>query len=473
MVLTQFNSTSYFLYRGEAMGYEYEFLRSFADERDLYLQPVVVRDRDSLYALLNRGVGDVVAARLSRSAADTAWVRLTDPLYRTRPVLVQREESFAEMDLPEAVDSLVDSVRNAPPPQEELQQGSRAVPALYPEEVLVRARLVTEPLDLAGQSVHVLSGTRFRDRLLELSDAVTGEILVVEVDSGSAEMLMREVSEERIHYTVGHENVARLQESYYSNLVIQPTVDEPYQVVLAVRKNAPALQEALNSWRSGNPGMMANLYRRYFRDRRGYRERVTDAYLASETGRLGPYDDLFRSESERLGWDWRLLASQAFQESRFRPRARSWAGAMGLLQLMPATAREVGVRNPYDPEENVRGAVDYLEWLTSVWEEEIPDSTERMKFILASYNAGAGHVGDARRLALKYDGDPNDWASVAYWLLRKSERAVYRDPVVRYGFCRGLEPVTYVDRILDRFEHYRQTVVPASSPEGMAANSLR
>jgi membrane-bound lytic murein transglycosylase F len=159
-----------------------------------------------------------------------------------------------------------------------------------------------------------------------------------------------------------------------------------------------------------------------------------------------------------LKWDWRLLAAQAFQESRFKPAARSWAGATGLLQLMPATAREYGVKNALDPEDNVRGAVKFLVWLTKYWN-KIPSEDERLKFILASYNTGAGHVEDAQRLTEKYGGDPQAWNDVAYWLLQKSKVQYSTDPVVKYGFCRGIEPVTYVALILERFNHYKQFVV--------------
>jgi membrane-bound lytic murein transglycosylase F len=125
---------------------------------------------------------------------------------------------------------------------------------------------------------------------------------------------------------------------------------------------------------------------------------------------------------------------------------------------MPGTAREVGVSRILDPEQNVAGAVRYLTKLFERWEREIPDSTERLKFVLAAYNTGTGHVQDAQRLAQKNGGDPTLWDDVAYWLLQKSKRAVYTDPVVRHGFSRGLEPVTYVQKILERFANYRQHV---------------
>ena len=101
----------------------------------------------------------------------------------------------------------------------------------------------------------------------------------------------------------------------------------------------------------------------------------------------------------------------------------------------------------------------FLRWLDGHWDERIGNSSERLKFVLASFNAGAGHVEDAQRLAEKHGDDPKKWDDVAYWLLQKSKAEYYTDPVVKYGFCRGVEPVTYVSLILDRFQHYRQFVV--------------
>jgi membrane-bound lytic murein transglycosylase F len=197
---------------------------------------------------------------------------------------------------------------------------------------------------------------------------------------------------------------------------------------------------------------------------------IHDVQPERRTGRLSEYDDLFRREVGQLGWDWRLLASLAYQESQFLPTARSWAGAQGLLQLMPGTARVLGVRNRYDPEENVSGGVRFLVDLTARWTPLIADPDERLRFILASYNVGPGHVDDARRLTEKYGGDSHVWENVAYWLLQKSKREVYTDPVVRHGFARGLEPVTYVAKILERYEHYRQFVTgEEAGPEVQAA----
>jgi membrane-bound lytic murein transglycosylase F len=181
-------------------------------------------------------------------------------------------------------------------------------------------------------------------------------------------------------------------------------------------------------------------------------------YLTQETRRLSSYDALFREGAERLGWDWRLLASQAYQESRFDPAARSWAGAEGLLQLMPSTAREVKVRNRRDPKQNVDGSVRYLEKLGRDWTKRLSSGKDPLPFVLASYNVGTGHVDDARRLARKNGGDPDDWETVAYWLTQLAKKNVYEDPAVRLGYARGTEPVQYVSAIFERYDHYRQFV---------------
>ncbi len=386
--------------------------------------------------ILNRGQGDIVAARLFPREEWREKIAYTQPLHRTEMVVVQRG-----------------SPGRAEP--------TRAVRRVLPDSVVLPVKPIQQPAQLTGKEVHVREQTLASERLLELSDSLTGDIQVVEVDPKvSNEALIRQVAQGKVDYTVASEDVAKLAEAYYTNVAIRPVIGPPAGLVWAVRRNAPGLLQALNAWiasqQSGDT--FAELYRKYFEDRKGYRERVESRHLTSETGRLSDYDDLMKRHAQELGWDWRLLASQAYQESRFDPRAKSWAGAQGLLQLMPKTARSFGVRDPWDPDQNVAGAVRFLRDLERIWTPKIPDPAERLKFILAAYNTGTDHVEDAQRLAEKNGGNPAVWKDVSFWLLQKSKRQVYTDPVVKYGFSRGLEPVTYVDRVLDRFEHYKQFV---------------
>lgn len=451
VLLAPYNSTTYFLYRGEPMGYEYELIRRFARANDLYLQTRVVRDRDSLFYLLNRGDGDIAAARLIPEISDSARVAFTNGIYQTRPVLVQQELPPQAVDFPEPLDTLLAQQQAQP-------VGDDFAPL---PQVTLEAQLIESPEELSGHSIHIPSESAYFETLVELADTVTGDIEVVRVRGGvDDEELIRRVARGEIELTVSQENLAQLRESYYQNIAVQPTMGRMHSIAWAVRTNAPTLRQKLNAFLATErrKARFNALYQKYFVDRRGFLERAASEYLTSSTGRLSPYDDLFKKYAPEVGWDWRLLASQAFQESRFKPRAKSWAGAAGLLQLMPRTARQFGVRDRYDPEDNVRGAAKFLVWLENYWDDKIPDQRERLKFIIASYNAGIGHVGDARRLAQKYGANPDVWDEVSYWMLQKSKRKYYKDPVVRYGFARGLEPVHYVAIILERYDHYRQFV---------------
>lgn len=442
-IVAPYNSTTYFIYQGEPLGFEYELLAAFAKDLGVTLKIVVVNDPKSLIPALNEGEGDIAAARLMPNPDDQASAAFTDALYHTDPVLVQQDE----------------------PPSAAGKGTERAIkpgPADPTPEVDIQARLVTKPAQLAGQRVDLPEQSPFRRTLMELSDEISGDIYVVEVGGKFAdEALAQKVARGEVQFTVMQKNLADLKEAEFKNLKVRPILGQTQKVSWAVRKNSPELLATLNTWiaEKKKTPLVNVLYQKYFVDRRRYLERVTSEYLTSTTGKLCEYDALLKQYATELNWDWRLLASQAYQESRFKPSARSWAGATGLLQLMPETAMDYGVKNPLDPDDNVQGAIRFLKWLQQYWAKRIADENERLKFILASYNAGAGHVEDAQRLTEKYGGNPEVWDDVAYWLLQKSTQQYSSDPVVKFGFCRGLEPVNYVSHILERFEHYKQFVV--------------
>jgi membrane-bound lytic murein transglycosylase F len=478
-VLFTYNSTGYFVYRGEVMGLEFRLLRAFAEDQGLELEPVVVRDRRELVRRLAAGEGDVIAARLlDREAAHhQGAVLATRPLYVTPPTLVQEIRGMDDPQLPEPIEELIEEheeeVTEVAEPEREEDRELRHAPETVRE---LRARMVTRPAQLAGKTVHLDRGSSYVHHLVELRDRLSGDIRVVELErSPNPESAIEEVAEGTPRYTVAPENLAELQEEYYVNIEVLPVLGEPDRVVWAVRRGSPALHRALDGWLAANPERVTKEYRTYFEDREGFRERVESRYLTSATGRLSRYDAMIKQAAADLDWDWRLLASQAYQESRFDPDARSWAGAVGILQIMPATAREVGVERLRDPEENLAGAVRYLRKLDAYWRRHLPEVSpeERLRFVLASYNAGMGHVQDARRLAAKHGADDESWEEVAYWLLRLSETAVYNDPVVKYGFVRGLEPVTYVALINERYRHYLDFVEPEVPAKQMPRTGAR
>ena len=196
-------------------------------------------------------------------------------------------------------------------------------------------------------------------------------------------------------------------------------------------------------------GVFYNItYKKYFKNKRNIRKH--EKIRAGKTGRISDYDHLFKKFAQRFGFDWRLIAAQAYAESRFDPRARSWVGAKGLMQIMPRTARELGFRNVVKPRNGVHAGVKYLARMRDRFEPEL-EVVDRNSFALASYNAGYGHVLDARRMAESRGLDANRWSgNVERAMLLLSHPKFAKQ--ARYGYCRGSEPVGYVRKI---FEHYQ------------------
>ena len=173
-------------------------------------------------------------------------------------------------------------------------------------------------------------------------------------------------------------------------------------------------------------------------------------------GIISAYDDLFRKYSSSAGWDWRLLAAMSYQESGFDPQAVSSMGAMGLMQLMPSTADAMGVPRDkrFDPEQNISASARYIRKVSQSFS-DIKDAEERIKFTLAAYNGGVGHVQDAQTLTRKAGRNHQVWQEVAPFILHLSEPRYYRDPDVLNGYMRGSETEAYVRLIMNRWNQYR------------------
>lgn len=193
-----------------------------------------------------------------------------------------------------------------------------------------------------------------------------------------------------------------------------------------------------------------NILKKYFDSKKNHPVEGASYDRKFINGYASPFDDLYKAHTAESNWDWRLLAAQGYTESRFNPKARSWAGASGVMQIMPKTARDFGLKKSEltDPSRSIETAVKILDRYDDILAQLVSDPIERQKFVMASYNAGPGHVLDAIRLAKKYGYDPELWDdNVEKAMLMKMNRKYYRDPVVKYGYSRGRETVDYVERI--------------------------
>ena len=412
-IITRNNAATFFLLRGEQVGFEYELLREFARRQlDLHVEVVIAPDHEALFEMLARGAGDVVAASLPidsiRYAPDVAMTRPFNYVY----------------------DYLV---------------------ARYDDDSLLGMK------DLTGRTVTVRRSSTHWRTLERLRDAGLKLDLDAAPEDAETEMLIAAVGEGRIGLTVAASHVLDLELSHRTDVRKAFTLRGPVALGWAVRREDTELLAALDGFLDREyRGLFFNVvYQKYFESPariRRHREQRVDHESA---GGLSPYDAIIRREAEAYGFDWPLIVSQMYQESRFDPRARSPAGAVGLMQLLPRTATAFGASDPYDPEQAVRAATAYLDWLHSRLESDLTVK-DRMWFALAAYNAGFGRLRDARRLARELDLDPDRWFdNVEEAMGRLSRRAYYRKTA--RGYVRGTETVRYVREIRERYRAYLQT----------------
>lgn len=420
------STTSYFIYRGRPVGYEYELLSRLAEDLGVELEVLITGDIQDAFQMLDDGRADIMAYHLTVTKERSERVAFTEPHNNVYQVLVQRKpDNWRQLKLHQ-----------------------------------IEASLIRNPIDLGGKKVYTRKGSAFSDRLRNLSDEIGEDIDIEELEGAvDTEELIRKVVDGEINYTIADQDVALINATYYPDLDVETAVSFPQKIAWAVRKNAVELKAEVDDWvvkMKQSPDFYV-IYNRYFKNVKSQNYKARSTYSSITKGKISPYDDFMKTTAGRLGMDWLLLASVAFQESEFDPKSESWVGAQGLMQLTSNVIEEYGVDNVFDPEQNITAGSEHLNWLLDYWREDIPDDSERLKFALGSYNVGQGHVRDAMKLTKKYDGDPAVWdENVARYLELKSTSQYYRDPVVEFGYCRGSEPVKYVREVLNRYKQYLQ-----------------
>jgi len=407
-VLMPNNAASYFLYRGELHGFEYELAKAFADAHKLRLEVVVPDTHEDLLRWLKEGRADIAAGFLEPSDA-----------LRAQGFAFSRPYHYAPRHLVVHADAAVGCAR-----------------------------------DLRGRKVTVRRSSPYWNDLLELQAKGVDFELEPAAEDVETEELIARVATGEVEATVadGHLLDIELARGLAVKSGFQISGDRAHAV--AVRAGNRKLLAALNSFiKQEYKGLVYNiLYKKYFTNPRHVRTLAEGRPGHGKAPGLSPYDDITRRYAEQYGFDWRLITAQMYEESRFDPKAKSFAGAQGLLQVLPKTARFMGFNKITKPEEGIHAGIKYLDWVRNRFEPELPVN-ERMWFSLAAYNAGHGHVADARRLARQQGMDGDRWfdhTEKAMLLLSKKPYA----SKARYGYVRGIEPVSYVRDIRQRYRAY-------------------
>lgn len=417
-MITFYSTNTYFLNQGIEVGFEYELVKEFARENDLALEVVIAGADENPFDLLNSGVGDLIAANYTITPERREIANFTRPYNLVDQMVVFSSETPGK---PQTVEELAAS------------------------EIPISVR----------------RNSSYYSRLNELKEEGYNLQIDIISDGMDTEATLVQVGEGMLQATVADDNMYQAANRYMDGLYAGPEISQKDTIAWAIRENASLLETKMNRFlykhfrftedreEPKRSTFLNVLRKKYFESGRQIAQYYNPDWTYPSAGGLSPYDTIVRSVADTMGLDWLMLTSMIAQESGFDPNSESWTGAVGLMQVLPRFS-EIEYEYLYDPLVNVReGAriikehLDHYAYL---------DSTNQWALALATYNAGLGHVGDARRLAIDQNKDPNQWENVAEALLKLMQRRYNQH--ARYGFARGIETVRYVNETMNRYRTY-------------------
>lgn len=418
-VATVYGPASYFYYRDTTMGYDYDMMEQLAAMHSHSVKWIVAGSIEEAIAKVDSGIASIVASPIPTHGKFAKSVAFCGPETDIEQVLVQ-------------------------PPGD---------------------TVIVNVSQLAGRVVYVEKDSKGARELERINAELGGSIIVrpIDADSMATEDMLASVAHGDISMAVVDRASARLNKSYFPELNITLALSDPETAKWGVSRRNKWLADTINAWmaRTEPKEIQTELLKKYFDSNKNFPVEGASYDRNFENGYASPYDHLFRAHTDSTAWDWRMLAAQAYQESRFNPRARSWAGASGLMQIMPRTAKQFGLKQSEitDPSRSIETAVKILDRFDAILADRVPNPIERQKFTLAAYNAGPGHVLDAIRLAEKHGLNPQVWeGNVEQAMLMKMNKKYYNDPVVKYGYSRGRETVDYVKKIFLYYNEVKEKI---------------
>lgn len=415
---TLYSPTSYFIYREEKMGYDYDLVSRFAADKGMVLKLEVATSMASMVEMLEAGEIDMIAYEI--------------------PITSEYKDRMVHCGIERITTQVLVQPKNA-------KGGS-----------------ISDVTQLVGRDVYVEKDSKYQQRLSNLNDELGGGIKIHAIDRDTliTEDLIEMVSKGTIPLTVVDSDIAGINKTYYNDLDIGMDISYPQRASWAVARNMSWLADTVDVWtEQENPRRaQADLLKQYFEKSKDDRPVFK---LDFSSGKASPFDPLFKRYAAQIGWDWRMIAAQAYVESRFDSSQVSWAGARGIMQIMPATAKAHGLSADRitNNEASIATAVKIIKELDGQLKAKVPDPEERKKFIIAAYNSGIAHILDAIALAEKHGMDPRRWhGNVAQALLMKSKPEYYNDPVCRYGYFRGRQTFDYVINVYDFYNQCKARI---------------
>lgn len=418
---TTYGPLTYFIYRGEPMGYEYELIEDFIKFSGKELKLEIMSSLRQLIDSLENGAIDLIAYPVPYIEEYKENLVYVGPEELTWQVLIQNKKS----------------------------------------------KVINEPVELIGEKVVVNQFSKYYYRLKNLDDELGGGIDIVGLNNTyfSEEDYIKMVANGLIPFTVVDSDIATVNLPYYPELDMNLKISLEQKSSWVTTKTNIKLIEQIKNWelRQENADLIKIISKKYFENSRNendtsFYEGLKELTHKNKKGKISPFDQLFKTYGKKENIDWKLLAAISYNESGFKPDAVSIYGASGLMQIMPVAARAVGVDPSllFSPEENIKAGARVIQQLDNSFAKNIPDSTERIKFVIAAYNSGIAHILDAMTLAREFGLNQSKWiGNVSETLQWKSKPEFYNHPKVKYGFFRANETTEFVDKVLTTYNFFK------------------
>ena len=299
--------------------------------------------------------------------------------------------------------------------------------------------------DLAGLKITVGSDTSYSETLASLQNDGF-DINATYTEEYSTEELLAQVASHEIDCTVADSNIYSVNLRYFTEIALAFSISGREQLAWLLPENTPELEADMYSWLNSfnQSGAMTQLKDHYYSYVLFFDYYNTKVFYKRIKSRLPKYEKYFKDMGEKYEIPWTLLASISYQESHWNPKAKSYTGVRGLMMLTRKTAKILGVKNRLDPKQSIQGGTRHIKQMIKFVPKDVKGEN-RLKFALAAYNIGMGHIHDAQKLAQKIGLNKNVWSDLKIVLPLLSQKKYYK--TLKFGYARGEEPVKYVEAI--------------------------
>ena len=379
----------------KTQGMDYDLAQRFAKAHNLDAEFIAFPSKDALFAALNAGEIHLAAAALIVDP------KRMDDVYFSAPYLQVQPQWFWHNQSPEQAPTLTNL------PQLAVAQGS------YFDHWLVR-----QPLP--------------KPRAIRFENSLD---VLMAVNQGNVEAALLPSTMVLLGQKMAEQAQAGTQ------------VEKQLPLAWALARPAdPRLTRALDAFfaEQRQNGVFTQLIDRYFVQFERLDLALTHQFLQDIQQKLPRFKATFQQAADQYDLDWRLLAAMGYQESKWVPSAQSGQQAQGIMQIVPRTARSLGLDNPFDAQANIFAGARYIAQLREQMDEQTPEP-DRTYLALAAYNVGIGHLRDALKLTEAQGGNPQRWPDVRERLPMMMEPEIYRD--LQFGYARGTETYNYVENI--------------------------